>query len=589
MGGSSPILFLHYLLFFLLIITTSHYFMLVHSFPSLQQQKPLCHHDDNSALLHFGQSLSIIKSIPISLDLQFIQRLHRGILVAVITAHGTVSLVMMTLPYNWFNHSQIPSAIGLLLRLPYLNLSYSVFAGQIPLEISNLTKLTSLDLSRNLVELLKPGLTSLVQNLMDLKQLHLSRVKISSQFLNVKDSPDLSGYLPEFHKRSPLKELGLSRTNFSGVVPNSIGNLHSLNKLDMSQCNFTGSIPYSFGNLAKLLYLSLLGSNFFRELPNSVGQLKSLNHLEMVKYLLPLIPYSLGNFTQLLYLRLSSNLLHGPIPESISRLMNLEVLYLDGNNLNGIVELDVFLTLKNLTTLELSSNQLTLFPSSFINATLPKFMYLGLNSCNLTEFPDFLKTKDELLSLTLSNNNIQVPLPTWIWNTSTQTLETLDLSQNLITGAFLEHPVGLLWDRLWLLDLSSNMLQGPLLVPSSSIQFYNVANNKLTGEIPQLICNASSLRVLDLTYNNLSGTIPHCLASFSDSLELLNLRNNKLRGPIPQTYKNGTQLRMINLSQNQLEGPMLNLLVNCSILESLDLGNNQIDDIFPFWLQTLPE
>ncbi|XP_059663766.1 receptor like protein 27-like [Cornus florida] len=133
------------------------------------------------------------------------------------------------------------------------------------------------------------------------------------------------------------------------------------------------------------------------------------------------------------------------------------------------------------------------------------------------------------------------------------------------------------------------MLQGSLLVPPSFISIYNVANNKLTGEIPLLICNASSLHVLDLSYNNLSGIIPQCLGNFADSLELLNLQNNKLHGPIPQTYKNGTKLSMINLSQNQWQGPVPNSLVNCSLLESLDLGNNQIDDIFPFWLGTLPE
>ncbi|XP_059663945.1 receptor-like protein 6 [Cornus florida] len=87
----------------------------------------------------------------------------------------------------------------------------------------------------------------------------------------------------------------------------------------------------------------------------------------------------------------------------------------------------------------------------------------------------------------------------------------------------------------------------------------------------------------------MSGIIPQCLGSFADSLELLNLRNNKLHGPIPQTYNNGTQLTMINLSQNQLQGSVPRSLVNCSLLESLDLGNNHINDIFPFWLKTLPE
>ncbi|XP_059663921.1 receptor-like protein 6 [Cornus florida] len=757
MGGCSPILFLHYLLFFLLIITASHYFMLVHSFPSLHQQNPLCHHDDRSALLHFSQSLSIIKSTPISTDPSAYPKvaswntsssdccswdgvtcdddtgrvigldLSSSFLSDFINSSSAlfrlVHLQTLNLADNWFNHSQIPSAVGLLSRLTYLNLSYSVFADQIPLEISNLTKLTSLDLSRNPnLELLKPGLISLVQNVTNLKELYLNKVNMSSttlhilanfssltslllqdcqlqgefpagifnlpnlQFLSVQNNPDLSVYLPEFHSRSPLKKLRLGGTSFSGELPNSIGNLHSLNELDisrcnfswsilslidnltqlhylslsgsnffgelpnsigqlkslnrlemagcnfsgpipswfsnfsqlryldlsrnnffgelpnsiqqlkslnhleMARCNFSGPIPSWFGNFTQLQYLDLSGSNFFGELPNSIGQLKSLNRLEMARcnFSGP-IPSWFGNFTQLFYLDLSSNLLHGPIPESISQLVNLEVLYLDGNNINGTVEVDVFLTLKNLTDLWLSGNQLTLLTSSFINDTLPKFEFLNLNSCNLTEFPNFLKTQDNLQLLDLSNNSIQGPLPTWIWNMSPQSLSYLDLSQNFITAFHQPPPLILPWDRLRRLDISSNMLQGSLLVPPSSISVYIVANNKLTGEIPLLICNASSLRVLDLSYNNLSGIIPQCLGSFADTLELLNLRNNKLHGPIPQTYNNGTMLRMINLSQNQLQGPVPNSLVNCSLLESLDLGNNQIDDIFPFWLGTLPE
>ena len=45
---------------------------------------------------------------------------------------------------------------------------------------------------------------------------------------------------------------------------------------------------------------------------------------------------------------------------------------------------------------------------------------------------------------------------------------------------------------------------------------------------------------------------------------------------------------MIDLSQNLLEGPVPRSLTNCTVLESLNLGNNQISDTFPFWLGALP-
>ena len=46
---------------------------------------------------------------------------------------------------------------------------------------------------------------------------------------------------------------------------------------------------------------------------------------------------------------------------------------------------------------------------------------------------------------------------------------------------------------------------------------------------------------------------------------------------------------MIDFSQNQLQGWIPRSLVNCTELETLVLGNNQINDSFPSWLGVLPE
>ena len=107
--------------------------------------------------------------------------------------------------------------------------------------------------------------------------------------------------------------------------------------------------------------------------------------------------------------------------------------------------------------------------------------------------------------------------------------------------------------------------------------------------IPSLICNICSLKVLDLSHNNLSDMISLCLGNFSDSLSVLDLRNNKFYGTILETFAKGNNLRSLNLNGNQLEGPLPQSLVNCRHLEVLDLGNNKISGIFPHWLGTLPK
>ncbi|VFQ67401.1 unnamed protein product [Cuscuta campestris] len=46
---------------------------------------------------------------------------------------------------------------------------------------------------------------------------------------------------------------------------------------------------------------------------------------------------------------------------------------------------------------------------------------------------------------------------------------------------------------------------------------------------------------------------------------------------------------MISMSQNQLQGQLPRSLANCSLLEFIDFGSNQIFDTFPVWLVTASE
>ena len=161
------------------------------------------------------------------------------------TLFNIVHLRKLDLSDNYFNYLDIPFAFGKLSCLRNLNLSYSVFFGQIPMELLVLLELVFLDLSGNfdpsrnpMLMLQKPSLRNLVQNLTHLKTLHLSQVDISStippelanlsslthlfidecglygefpmnifqlptlQYLSVRNDPDLIGYFPEFEDHS---------------------------------------------------------------------------------------------------------------------------------------------------------------------------------------------------------------------------------------------------------------------------------------------------------------------------------------------------------------------------------------------------
>ncbi|KAM4119111.1 hypothetical protein ACJW30_03G035000 [Castanea mollissima] len=566
-----------------------------------------------------------------------------------------VHLRRLNLAYNRFNSSQIPSGFSRLSGLTYLNLSASSFSGQIPLNISELSKLTSLDLSYNSMLHLR-SLKGLVQNLTSLEDLSLRYVQIPSpvpeilanlsslrtlhltdcgmygefpvgifklpklQDLRVDYNPVLMGNLPEFYSSSPLKSLSLRVTSFSGKLPDSIGNLNSLNELWMGDCNFSGHIPSSLGNLtqlnrldlsyysfvgqipssnpsslswlgklSKLTYLNLYGINLTMEIPSSFANLTQLIDLDMGStQLMGRIPSWLANLTQLTNLQLPFNKLQGSIPISIFDLKKLEQLNLYSNHLSGTMTLEMFINLKFLTTLLLSMNKISFLTKTSTNATQNKFEVLGLASCNLRHFPNFLREQDQLQWLDLSYNNIQGQIPKWVWNTSKETLMIVNFSHNFLTG-FDQHMDNFPWPQLQILDLRSNMLQALPLIPPPSTLVYLVADNMLQGEVSPLICKLSSLHSLDLSNNKFRGTLPHCLSNFSNSLSILNLQGNNFHGMIPQLCAKGSRMKMIDMSQNQFEGLLPRSLSNCKMLEILNLGSNQLNDVFPSWLGTLLE
>ncbi|KAL2337713.1 hypothetical protein Fmac_012159 [Flemingia macrophylla] len=518
--------------------------------------------------------------------------------------------------------SSVPETFAHLKNLTILSLVYCGLTGTFPPGIFSIRTLSVIDISFN------NNLHGIFPELPASGSLRTIRVGNTS----------FSGEFPHsIGNMRNLSELDFSFCQFNGTLPNSLSNLTELSYLDLSHNNFTGQIP-SFEMAKKLTYLGLSNNGLSGAIPSS-SHFEGLNNLVSIDlgynsingsipsslFTLPrlqriLLSHNqfgqLGEFTnvsssKLNILDLSSNNLSGPFPTSIFHLNTLSILLLSSNKFNGSTHLNKLLGLKNLTTLDLSYNYLSINVNvtNVDRPSFPSISTLKLASCNMKTFPSFLRNQTKLTNLDLSDNHIQGIVPNWIWKL--QNLASLNISHNLLTH--LEGPLQNLSSNLFVLDLHYNKLQGPIpvfpkyatyldysgnkfnsFIPQdignylSVAIFLSLSNNTLSGSIPYSLCKASYLQVLDLSINNISGTIPSCLMTMGETLGVLNLRKNNLTGPIPDRFSAACALRTLNLHHNKLDGKIPKSLSNCTKLEVLDLGNNKIVDAFPCLLKNIP-
>ncbi|NEO73423.1 COR domain-containing protein [Moorena sp. SIO3H5] len=219
------------------------------------------------------------------------------------------------------------------------------------LDLSNYSDNTILKLFVNLVSDRSQPLTKIPEEVFELKQIKVLKLKYNK----IDKIPESIGNL------SNLTHLYLSFNQLTNI-PESIGNLSNLTHLYLS-FNQLKKLPESIGNLSNLIELNL-ETNQLTNLPESLGNLSNLNRLELWNNQLITLPNSLGNLSNLTRLELWNNQLT-TLPESLGNLSNLIRLHLSGNQLTTLPE--SLGDLSNLTRLHLWNNQLTTLPESFGN------------------------------------------------------------------------------------------------------------------------------------------------------------------------------------------------------------------------------
>ncbi|TYI08772.1 hypothetical protein ES332_A09G024600v1 [Gossypium tomentosum] len=385
---------------------------------------------------------------------------------------------------------ELPSSLGNLTQLAVLDVSYNEIHS-IPLEIEKMENLVSINLTRNLIVHM-PSTIGLLTNL--------------THFI-MTSNPLQSIIPPHIWNLNKLMTLHLGNCQLYGSIPPNIGKLKSLVNLHLSSNMLVGPIPSSVNNLTNLVSLVLYGNQLNGSIPQEIGRLTNLTTLY------------LSHLGKLSHLDLGANNLSGEIPSFLTHwlnpfifelLTNLQLLSLDRNLLHGSIPYEIG-NMTNLIELQLDSNHISnSTPSSLLH--LPNSLHLSMAS-NLSEgpIPHEIESLNALgylvLDMDLSDNKLSGPLPSQIGNLIPLRIGGLCLNQ---------------------LDLSHNIISGD--IPSQlNSQNIDLSHNLLQGVIPSQFGNLTHLSILDLSWNNLTGTIP----KFPFFVGNLNLSFNSLRGQIP--------------------------------------------------------
>ncbi|KAD5318021.1 hypothetical protein R6Q59_033352 [Mikania micrantha] len=277
---------------------------------------------------------------------------------------------------------------------------------------------------------------------------HITRLKVYAM--------DAVGPIPEgLWTLTYLTNLNLAQNYLTGPLSPSVRNLTRMQWMTIGINALSGEVPPELGLLTDLRSLAFGTNNFNGSLPSELGNLRRLEQLYIDSAgVSGEIPSSFSNLTSLVTVWASDNEFTGRIPDFIGNWRRLQTLRFEGNSFEGSIPL----SFSNLTSLQ------DLRISGLSNGTL-----------------DFITDLKSLTVLSLRNNGISGSIPA-------------DIGE---------------YQNLTRLDLSFNSLSGQIprdLFNLSQLSFLFLGNNSLNGTLPNI--KSATLRNIDVSYNELSGTLP---------------------------------------------------------------------------------
>ena len=233
-----------------------------------------------------------------------------------------------------------------------------------------------------------------------------------------------------------------------------------------------------------------------------------------------------------------------------------------------------------LETLDVSNNYFSgNIPESLSNLT--RLRRLGLSSNSFSgEIPSSVGSLESLEELYLDNNNLVGTIPASF--NGLKSLKRLEVQSNKLDGYLPD--LGSL-RNLYYFDASDNAVAGelPASLPDSLVQI-SMRNNNLSGTLKsEIFKNSMYLQVVDLSSNQISGSVPFVLFQLP-SLQQLTLSYNRFSSIEGNSHTVGflrSGLIAADLSNNKLQGFLPSFMAMMPKLSSLSLENNMFSGMIP--------
>ncbi|GLU15103.1 hypothetical protein SLE2022_316280 [Rubroshorea leprosula] len=280
---------------------------------------------------------------------------------------------------------------------------------------------------------------------------------------------------------------------------------------------FENNVTCSSDTIPHIVSIELKGQNLQGTLPPELVRLPYLQQIDLSRnYLSGTIPREWGSM-QLVNISLLGNRLTGPIPKEIGNISTLTDLVVEFNQLSGDLPPELG-SLTSIKRLLLTSNNFTgELPATFAMLTSLKDFRIGDNRFT-GNIPSFIQNWTNLERLFIQASGLLGPIPTSI--SALVNLTDLRIS-DLDGGQATFPPLSRMLNMKRLILRSCNIIgQLPDLRQMTSLKTLDLSFNQLSGEIPSSYSALGTIKFMYLTGNLLNGTIPSWILKRKDNIDL---------------------------------------------------------------------